>query len=134
MVTLTCAFCSADFSRRKCKVHDNKSGLNFCSRKCKDSAQGIDGNCPEIQPSHYGDGHTHYRERALKHCGAICNRCGYDALERMLDVHHRDKNRSHNRLENLEVLCVWCHALEIRYGIVAQSGERLPCKQEVVGA
>ena len=60
-----------------------------------------------------------YRERALKAYGATCNRCGYSDIEEMLDVHHRDKNRKNSKLENLEVLCVWCHALETR-GVVVQ--------------
>lgn len=41
-------------------------------------------------------------------------RCAYDAHEQMLDVHHRDGDRKNNKIENLEVLCVWCHALETR--------------------
>ena len=32
----------------------------------------------------------------------------------MLDVHHKDENRSNNKIENLEVLCVWCHAVLTR--------------------
>jgi hypothetical protein len=133
MAVLTCAGCAVEFERQECRVHDSKSGLNFCSRKCKDSAQSISGNCPEIRPEHYGDGKSSYRDRALRHYGAVCSRCAYSEIEQMLDVHHRDKNREHNEIENLEVLCVWCHALETR-GIVAQSGERLPCTQEAVGA
>ena len=131
--TLTCAACYKEFDRQTCRVHYTKSGLNFCSRECKENAQSLAGNCPEIRPEHYGDGKSSYRERALKYYGAKCNRCGYGEIEQMLDVHHRDKNREHNEIENLEVLCVWCHALETR-GIVAQSGERLPCTQEAVGA
>lgn len=38
----------------------------------------------------------------------------YESETKMLDVHHRDGNRSNNKLSNLEVLCVWCHALETR--------------------
>jgi hypothetical protein len=34
--------------------------------------------------------------------------------ERMLDVHHKNNDRNDNRLKNLEVLCVWCHALHTR--------------------
>lgn len=32
----------------------------------------------------------------------------------MLDVHHIDGNRKNGKADNLEVLCVWCHALETR--------------------
>ena len=32
----------------------------------------------------------------------------------MLDVHHVDGIRQNNHPDNLEVLCVWCHALKTR--------------------
>jgi hypothetical protein len=32
----------------------------------------------------------------------------------MLDVHHKDGDRENGSIENLEVLCVWCHALYTR--------------------
>ena len=114
ITTLTCAGCHKEFERQKCRVHDNKSGLNFCSRECKEKAQSVDGNCPEIRPRHYVDGKFRYRSRAIRHYGAKCNRCGYCELVQMLDVHHKDKNREHGEIENLEVLCVWCHALITR--------------------
>lgn len=39
----------------------------------------------------------------------------------LLDVHHVDGNRKHNKIENLEVLCVWCHAIVTR-GLVIDIG------------
>ena len=41
-----------------------------------------------------------------------CERCGYDAEPKILGVHHKDRNRHNNSLENLEVLCPICHSLE----------------------
>jgi hypothetical protein len=55
-----------------------------------------------------------YRMRALKEHGAFCDYCGYSLHVKMLDVHHIDNKRENNKLENLEVLCVWCHAMETR--------------------
>jgi hypothetical protein len=55
-----------------------------------------------------------YRMRALKTHGAYCDYCGYGFAVQMLDVHHIDSNRENNDLDNLQVLCVWCHALETR--------------------
>lgn len=114
IVNLVCAGCNKSFERQECRVHENKSGLHFCARECKEKAQSVDGNCPEIRPGHYVDGKFSYRSRAIKHYGAECNRCGYCELKRMLDVHHKDGNREHSEIENLEVLCVWCHALITR--------------------
>lgn len=53
-----------------------------------------------------------YRELA-KQAGVLkeCARCGYDnAL--VMEVHHKDRNRGNNAIENLEVLCANCHRLE----------------------
>jgi len=41
-----------------------------------------------------------------------CERCGYDAVPKILGVHHKDRNRNNNEIFNLEVLCPNCHSLE----------------------
>lgn len=46
--------------------------------------------------------------RLLKQRGKICERCGYGKFE-ILQVHHRDRNRLNNNLENLELICPNCH-------------------------
>ena len=46
--------------------------------------------------------------RLLKERGVICERCGYSKLE-ILQVHHKDKNRLNNNLNNLELICPNCH-------------------------
>lgn len=56
------------------------------------------------------DGATTYRERALKHYGCICSSCGFSNVL-ALEVHHIDKNRDNNSIENLKVLCANCHTL-----------------------
>lgn len=44
----------------------------------------------------------------------LCMRCGAQKPrhEGRHNVHHKDRNRANNTLENLEVLCVSCHAIE----------------------
>lgn len=41
-----------------------------------------------------------------------CERCGYDSEPKILGVHHKDRNRNNNEIDNLEVLCPTCHSLE----------------------
>jgi 5-methylcytosine-specific restriction endonuclease McrA len=48
----------------------------------------------------------------------LCNRCGYSAMPEILDVHHRDRDRTNNEPENLEVLCPNCHAIEHRINLI----------------
>lgn len=50
--------------------------------------------------------------RLILECGEQCGRCGYNALPQILQVHHKDRNRNHNSLRNLELLCPNCHATE----------------------
>jgi hypothetical protein len=109
-----CAWCNKSFSRTPKKLK-TKSGLVFCSRACKDKAQRI-GGLEAIQPDHYGteDPRYTYRKRAFEVYGKACSSCHYTHKESMLDVHHIDSNRENNALGNLEVLCVWCHAIKTR--------------------
>jgi hypothetical protein len=62
-----------------------------------------------------------YRQRALRELGCRCMNCNcpitkanIDIPEYMLDVHHRDGDRLNSKIENLEVVCVWCHAITTR--------------------
>ena len=53
--------------------------------------------------------YTNYRKRALRFLPHKCAVCGFDADDRILEVHHRDENRENNRLSNLCILCPTCH-------------------------
>jgi hypothetical protein len=106
---VACAWCKKSFYRSQSHIALPKTGLQFCCRACKDSAQRMDG-LKELHLPHYGKGdHANYREFTLKNLPNACNRCGYD---KYVVVHHKDRNRSNNSIENLEVLCPNCHALE----------------------
>jgi hypothetical protein len=63
-----------------------------------------------------------YRQRAIKANGARCSspdcplrRAEIPVPRKMLDVDHRDGDRSNNAQDNLVVLCVWCHATKTRH-------------------
>lgn len=110
LIELKCDHCGNEFLRSKSSLNNSKSGKYFCSRECKDSAQKY---MIEIQPEHYGTvtGKTVYREKALKYLPNCCNRCGFSVLA-ALQVHHIDRNRDNNNIENLEILCANCHSIE----------------------
>lgn len=108
-VLVLCAHCNKEHYKSASKLGGSKSGLYFCSRECKDLGQKY---IKEIQPDHYGDGLTKYRDRALKEYGAVCNRCSYSENIAAIVVHHKDHNRKNNDIDNLEVLCSNCHAIE----------------------
>jgi hypothetical protein len=108
---VSCAWCSESFEVQAKRVKKSKSGLVFCTRTCKDQAQRADG-LEEIRPlkTDIAD----YRDKALRAKDRACERCDYKEEVKMLDVHHIDGDRENNELENLEILCVWCHALDTR--------------------
>lgn len=112
-VSLECENCHKIFERTVNRLKASKSKLYFCSRKCKDISQRI-GGIKEIQPSHYSNGFASYRSIALRELGEKCIKCSYDKDKRMLDADHIDGNRKNGSLENLQILCVWCHALKTR--------------------
>jgi hypothetical protein len=98
---VNCSYCGRLTSKPINKKVRSKTGKFYCNKTCKDLG-------------HMYDSEVTYRSKALHFYGESCNRCGYELIEKMLDVHHKDGNRSNNTIENLEVLCVWCHALETR--------------------
>lgn len=108
-----CAQCSKPIYKSPSKMKAAKSGLMFCSRTCKEKAQMI-GGMKEIQPDHYGKakGRWTYRDKAFETHPKKCIRCGYDEHPEILEVHHKDRNRSNNSSENFEVLCPNCHMWE----------------------
>lgn len=108
---VTCAYCNVPFYKSPSKQAMSKSGLFFCCREHKDLAQRI-GGIAAVQPAHYEDGSSVYRELAFRAYGKYCNRCGYNTAPHILQVHHKDRNRENNTLSNLEVLCPNCHEIE----------------------
>ena len=46
--------------------------------------------------------------RLLKERGSKCERCSYNKSE-ILQVHHKNRNKTDNSLENLELICPNCH-------------------------
>jgi len=104
---IVCSRCGKSFERHLNKIQER----NYCSRFCKERDQEIGG---PLALSHYKDGSQWYRARAFRVHGKKCNLCGYEQEEKMLDVHHKDSDRSNGHINNLEVLCVWCHALYTR--------------------
>lgn len=113
---LTCDYCGTNFYRNPSKLRNSKHGFKFCNRKCKELAQS-DEQFKIMAPDHYhtANGKYDYRKRALKLYGCQCALCQYDDFEDVLHVHHIDKNRNNNVVENLIVLCPTCH-VEVHRG------------------
>lgn len=108
---LKCAYCGKEFYRAPNK-QKAKTNNYFCCKLHKSLAQRLDGGLPEIMPEHYGKSNK-YRRIAYIHKGFIkCELCGYNEFTKVLEVHHKDRNRKNNKVENLQVLCPTCHRVE----------------------
>ena len=108
---IQCTLCNKQINRSPSKLKKSKSKLYFCSRDCKDKAQRL-GGINQIQPSHYGTSKKSYRSLAFTSLVNCCNRCEYSKCRGALEVHHIDRDRNNNMLDNLEILCRNCHAEE----------------------
>lgn len=106
---VTCSWCKTDFYRQPSHLQGSKSGLFFCCREHKDSAQKL-GGMKEIMPPHYGTANVpEYRRKAFSFYPNKCRVCDWNEYPDILQVNHIDLNRSNNAIENLEILCPTHH-------------------------
>lgn len=121
-IVVNCTICNKPAERTPSQIANLRTGLMFCSVKCKVYAQSIEGaNIKALQSKRYAGGYRAYRKRAIRFYGAQCSntacelaKCGIQVSKKMLDVHHIDWDRSNGGIKNLAVLCAWCHALITR--------------------
>ena len=88
------------------------SGLNkkTCSRACSNThREGIKYKIG--RPRDKAEHERSLKYRILLERGKVCERCGYDKPE-ILQVHHKDRDRTNNNLTNLELICPNCHCEE----------------------
>jgi len=110
-----CDFCGKEFERIAASIKNSRTGLLFCSRKCKDLALRLNSGekFQKMRPDHYGtaNGKNHYRDKAFEYYLHECAnpKCGYNEDDRLLEVHHRDFDKNNNEIENLVILCCMCH-------------------------
>ncbi|KKN98449.1 hypothetical protein LCGC14_0145550 [marine sediment metagenome] len=112
LISTKCNNCEKPIEVTKKRLRNSKSGRVYCSQSCA-----ITINNQESGGRNLKHGQYIYRTRAFKEYGKKCSNsdCPFDEVkEKMLDVHHKDRDRNNNNVENLEVRCVWCHALKTR--------------------
>lgn len=104
-----CDGCNKQVYRNVTQIKRSKSGKFFCSKSC----QTVWRNKHYSKEKHtrWKGGEYTYR-RLLKNTDTkiACLRCG-TSDRRILAVHHKDGDHSHNSVENLCWLCHNCHAL-----------------------
>ena len=97
-----CEVCGKKY--RRAKSHNNFA-TKTCSLKCRGIATRKELPISKDYPS---------VKKWLKRRGLIkvCEVCGFDSPKEILIVHHKDRDRTNNSLDNLKILCPNCHAVE----------------------
>jgi len=85
-----------------------------CSRSCANKHRaGIQYKIN--QPRNIVRDQRSLKQKLLQKRGTICERCRYNKIQEILVLHHKNRDRTNNTTENLEILCPNCHAEE-HYG------------------
>ncbi len=110
---IQCSVCGIDAYKKPKALERSKSGKFFCGKSCQTKWR----NGEFIQEKHpnWKGGRNAYRSvmsrsKVMKQC-LLC----LTKDERVLAVHHIDKDRKNNNIENLVWLCHNCHHLVHQY-------------------
>ena len=111
---ISCFICNREIYRTNADIKKSKSGKYFCSKRCQTIWRN---SILYIGESHSNwiDGESAYRRilEAAKPEKACVMCTMHD--ERVIIVHHLDKNRKNNDVANLIWLCNNCHYLVHHY-------------------
>ena len=110
---VACDQCGKEIYKTLKEQRGSKSGRLFCGKSCQTKWR----NSVYRGSNHtnWKGGESAYRDILLRaSVERLCRKCG-TTDERILAVHHKDKNRKNNNLENLIWLCHNCHFLVHHY-------------------
>jgi len=111
---IACFICKKDAWHTPKQINHSKSGKFFCSKSCQTFWRNKEFRGPKHGNWKGGENIKH--KSLLIESGRIlvCTLCKIKD-ERVLAVHHLDKNRRNNKVENLIFLCHNCHHLVHHY-------------------
>ena len=110
--TLACDMCGKSFYRSLAEL-DSISGKYFCGHSCR-ATYNNHLRAGEKHPN-WINGKGSYRIRAIREYGLKCfsgEKCplkGIDLPRFLYEVDHINNDKKNSKIENLQVLCVWCH-------------------------
>lgn len=107
--TVKCFNCGKEIYRSEAKLKRAKSSKYFCSKSCQTVWR--NNYFSEERHANWKYGENAYRNILLRSKREIkCESCRIKDI-RVLAVHHKDRNRKNNQLNNLIWLCLNCHFL-----------------------
>ena len=108
-----CANCGKKIIKPKSSLNKSLTGNLYCSRSCSATKNNSLFKKWKNHPN-YKDGISAYRKIKFDSVKKIeCEICKFDNIL-ALEIHHKDRNRNNNDLNNLQVLCCNCHKIEHR--------------------
>lgn len=108
---VNCSNCGKKLYRSLAEFEDSRSNLFFCSKSCHCSWTNKNLHLGSNHPQ-WNYGEASYKQSFFRSYRGrkVCARCGNED-KRVLVIHHRDKDRRNNTLDNLVLLCRNCHCL-----------------------
>jgi YHS domain-containing protein len=112
-----CGECKKEVYRTPAEFKKSITGKVFCSHHCSTIASNKQFKKGYDHPN-FVNGNSIYRKSALLKYGFKCDskeKCPLKTIKLpnfLYEVDHIDNNHHNNKLENLRVLCVWCHRLK----------------------
>lgn len=108
-VKVQCNHCGKD--KHVPEITAAKRQYFFCNVECRETFFAQTKHNRGIHKPHNGlSSPSTYRKRAFANYKHECARCGYNKHKEVLQVHHKDKDRTNNDLSNLIILCPTCHS------------------------
>ena|SRR5205085_4900072 len=106
---VSCDICGKKIYRSPANLAKSKSGKHFCSKSCQTLWR--NNSFIEEKSANWINGVRTYRNILLRSGKETeCALCGVSD-QKLLVVHHKDHQRTHNQINNLTWLCFNCHYL-----------------------
>jgi hypothetical protein len=105
-----CDICGKKIWRKPLQLKRSKSRKFFCSKSCQTLWRNREFKGPRHGNWKGGENIDHKKFLIQNGIKPICKLCGCKD-ERVLAVHHLDRDKKHNNIKNLAWLCHNCHHL-----------------------
>lgn len=109
-IIVRCNYCGKEVIKKQYNLNKTKSGNYYCNKSCANSINNSLYKVGEKHPN-FINGRSSYRNIKLRDSNYCCENCGITD-KRVIEVHHIDRDRTNNKLENLKILCANCHLIE----------------------
>ncbi|KKN20513.1 hypothetical protein LCGC14_0934900 [marine sediment metagenome] len=112
-IIVKCNHCGKLLIKNTNSQRNSRTGLFFCNNLCKNRYLAKNKQWRKEETF----SHLSRKKILYEKINFTCQYCSYNKNKKMLDIHHYDGNHNNNKIENLRVLCVWCHNLYHRLDI-----------------